>query len=880
MKGRVIIGIAASFTALLLAILYYQQLGAVDWSAGEAKLHSSEQVTDFLYLQCATSIQRADISGDTVKRDVCMQKGEHIKFGRYINAAGRYRAAVSFGIDAKMYPVEGVCYERNDCIYVESRDMLIVKQYISSRYFPSLFIYKDVSKRLQKILREQSLTFYYKFDTSSPEYVLRRTSTDYATLINSMAVSRNGNWLAVELVDAGLARINLDTLKLKRFSNDIRAYNYGRNPQIEFAITNDGKTVVVVGALVGFSMYNITQSCGDLATDQQLDMPKYMENPCTRGFVDPKLTDDFFEARNPVFSEDDGQLSLIVDQFSVSHERAVLYANGYDPKPLGYLALGDSFSSGEGETDDTYYQPFTNNEFEKCHTSTRSYPYLVGSALGISAGDVHSVACSAARIKDINSLPLNYWGQASRLLISSEEQSYQYRYIQQTFAEQSFIPGRILQSKFVQLSQPMMLTVGISGNDIGFMDKLKACVTADTCEWAGTEEGREKTALEIKGIFDNLVGLYGKLKKDSPLSSNYVIGYPQIVSLNGSCTPLTAEMFDPTERVFMREGIHYFNDVIEAAATKAGVHYIDIENAYGEEALCGTKGGAMNGLRTGDDFSPIESMRWLKVLGAESFHPTPLGHELAAKLISREVKQLTGIIPPCADETVTCDIEVPEPSNYWVKDGVIHGYDRQVSMTFTSSNIFMPSKLQIKLNVNNFILNPLSDVRVEVHSDPRLIGHATVTENGGLDLTVNLPSDLPYGFHTLHIFGSSYSGEPIDLYEVIAYAPDSPVASLDGTESKTINEASSGSSNNKAEVVLTDIAQNDVLDAIDQNNDVLGATDVALPDSPAKLAGLTDGSVQARTGPGPWHYLLASTLIPAGIVVGLFIRRVLRSKNY
>ena len=43
------------------------------------------------------------------------------------------------------------------------------------------------------------------------------------------------------------------------------------------------------------------------------------------------------------------------------------------------------------------------------------------------------------------------------------------------------------------------------------MDKLKTCLGNDVCYWAGTDEGKEKTALEIKAQFETFVKTYQKI---------------------------------------------------------------------------------------------------------------------------------------------------------------------------------------------------------------------------------------------------------------------------------------------------------------------------------------------------------------------------------
>ncbi len=64
---------------------------------------------------------------------------------------------------------------------------------------------------------------------------------------------------------------------------------------------------------------------------------------------------------------------------------------------LTYLALGDSYASGEG------LAPFVGTNADHCDRSVESYPYLVATALGVTtaAPSFRDVACAGAKMSDL-----------------------------------------------------------------------------------------------------------------------------------------------------------------------------------------------------------------------------------------------------------------------------------------------------------------------------------------------------------------------------------------------------------------------------------------------------------------------------------------------
>ena len=49
-----------------------------------------------------------------------------------------------------------------------------------------------------------------------------------------------------------------------------------------------------------------------------------------------------------------------------------------------------------------------------------------------------------------------------------------------------------IQKQVIMGDAPEVISLGVGGNDIGFMDKLKACIMPDTCEWVGEERRRDE----------------------------------------------------------------------------------------------------------------------------------------------------------------------------------------------------------------------------------------------------------------------------------------------------------------------------------------------------------------------------------------------------
>jgi len=459
----------------------------------------------------------------------------------------------------------------------------------------------------------------------------------------------------------------------------------------------------------------------------------------------------------------------------------VFPANSY--AEYSYLALGDSFTSGEGESSDDYYlfsqQPYSYS----CHLSSRSYPYLV--ALSVNALGSKSVACSGARLVDIYGTD-DYLGQGNRL----SGMPVQDASTAQVHALTSYSPGLIPQAIFAQRYQPDLLTIGIGGNDIGMVDKLKVCLMPSTCPWAAVDgqDERTKMAREVRGLFDALVVTYQFLSRLTPDSRFYVLGYPQIINASSSCDLFTNTLFSDSEKSFMNEAIVYLNAVLQQAARHVGFSFINQESAFDGHMLCdATLAPAMNAIRSGDDIAPVSMFRWLKVFGNESFHPTPFGHGLLSmaiveKLQADAVDGFSKIIIPQPD------LGAPSPPDYWNEDD--RPLPKSINTSMVESDLVEAQDLLLTFPDSAFMHDSVVDI--VIRSEETKLASVQAHHNGALRVTVSLPQGLTMGFHTVIARGDNPEGEEVEHYQVIHYIP-----LADNSEGITfIAEAPTDSSNN------------------------------------------------------------------------------------
>lgn len=833
--GFVILGLIVQFVSLILPANLNAESGSAAWSWVDNKpmVFSSNIVQDIGSSICPRLLETKTIIGESAPKKVCMMAGDNVRFGvYYLGNGSAYLPAVSFSYDSNMYKVNGVCGQYDSCLYLPDTDTLVTKQYLINGLVRSLVLYKNFMQRLTPVIKGVIPTLSYNFDSSNPDYVFKNAD-GYAWPIGGFGASDNGQWLAIEFRQRGIGLLNVDTLQMKRVSTLSFSYGTGYDPKSELAVSDDGESVAVMGVNAGLTVFDVNSECGDEATDNRMSSKSPIAQPCRTARIN---SEEFIyrlkNSTNPRFNDDGGELGFYSTSYVGEMREVSLRAAGYGSMRLDYLALGDSFSSGEGELDDSYYLNGTNNEYEKCHVSTRSYPYIISNLLSLDPNYMKSVACSGATTKDVIGSDTLYLGQGERLGANNLDLNDGDRILAQTWAKENFLPGRVHQESFVKKYSPKVITIGIGGNDAGFMQKLVVCLGPDTCDWAGTAEGREQTAIEIKNLFSTLVQTYQALHIASPNSKIYAIGYPNIIEVDGDCDLLTGFLLDESERQFMNQGISYLNEVIAAAARSVGVKYVDIQDSYGGHVICGAESpGAMNLIRLGDDISPINRLDWFKVVGQESFHPNLLGHAYMAGSIVESVGNIMtydycgGGVNLCPNSSLA-----PEPSAYWLPSSY-HNYPTQEIANYVFDRDDASDNRQKEIVLTSSSLTPGSSVSVEITSDPRSLGQFEATSDGALNVDVDLPIDLEEGYHTVHLYGTSYSGESVELYQIIEYkkpyiAPETPPLVDDNIVDDTSETSDTSNIDDTNSTNEANNTNNDSVESTDDTNNVNDADNI------------------------------------------------------
>ncbi len=789
-------------TIMFLALLPTKIAGAESqvpswsWSKENPTVFSSNPITDMTPSLCPTLYRLEKIDGEFELKKVCFSTDStdsKVRFGTMsAQPWGGFINVIGFAYDSKMYTLNGPCYYQNTCIYLPSSDTLVTKQYQTYGYKWSLVIYKNFTKRISRIVN--GLTTKYNFDSSNPDYVFKN-NYGYGWPIGSIVASNNGKWVGIELMSRGIGLLNVETLEIKRISSVAYGYGSGYDPTVEIAVSDSGDQVAIMGINAGLTVYDITPVCGDMADDENMSNGTAIVSPCKKSPINVgSFINRFYAAFTPRFSDDGGELNFYATSYDNESREVTLRAAGNVGKKLDYLALGDSYTSGEGETDDKYYVPGTNDKFEKCHLSTRSYPYLLAVLNNIDTAMLKSVACSGATTEDIVGTDNLYKGQGNRLGEEYMKLSDVDRILAKTQAKYTYMPGRVHQEFFAKDNNSKVITIGIGGNDAGLMDKLKTCVSdSGTCNWAIDPKKKEQTAVEIVNIFEKLVNTYKKINDDSPMSKIYAIGYPKIIDEERGCGIGLDAVLNNTEKTFMNESIILLNRVVENAAKSAGIRYIDIASSLGNQVLCGSGSpSAMNDVRLGDD----NKLNWFVTLGNEGFHPNSIGHSLVADSIHNSIDNLLNF-SNCANNSNICpdeSIKTAEPSTYWVPEKY-HGYPTQqtANYVFNSDNGNNRDK---KLDLDSYSLSPSSAAKVELTSNPVPLGDFVTNSDGSLRASVTFPADLTEGYHTVHLYGTSYSGEPIELYQVIEFVKPG-IQSDKPTSKKPIDSVTTQDKNNQ-----------------------------------------------------------------------------------
>lgn len=274
-----------------------------------------------------------------------------------------------------------------------------------------------------------------------------------------------------------------------------------------------------------------------------------------------------------------------------------------------YVAMGDSYSSGEGawdyeegtdfdDRDDLW--PFNDDEEDhnRCHRSANAYSQILGGDNDFAGGETF-VACSGAIMTDIDDPNHKETDEEPQIDSLGDDVS--------------------------------LVTMSMGGNDLGFADVVKDCIIngergvgfMDTCQ----EKHADRITALLPTLQDQLVARYLQIKKAAPNARVIIVGYPQLFIDNPSDN--YGNLLFKEDQVWMNQQAAALNAMLRAAAKEAGVEFVDPTEAFREHGI-GSDEPWVNDL----DFGGPGMM----VADPSSFHPNAAGHAALAALVQQQME--------------------------------------------------------------------------------------------------------------------------------------------------------------------------------------------------------------------------------------------------
>lgn len=217
--------------------------------------------------------------------------------------------------------------------------------------------------------------------------------------------------------------------------------------------------------------------------------------------------------------------------------------------PGGYVALGDSYSSGVGAG--SYISASGD-----CKRSTKAYPYLWAAAHSPSSFDF--TACSGART------------------------------------------GDVLASQLTPLSATTALvSISVGGNDAGFADVMTTCVLqSDSSCLSRINTAKAYVDSTLPGKLD---GVYSAIRSKAPNARVVVLGYPRFYKLGTTCVGLSE-----TKRKAINDAADYLDTAIAKRAANHRYVFGDVRTTFTGHELCSGSSWlhSLNWLNVGESYHP------------------------------------------------------------------------------------------------------------------------------------------------------------------------------------------------------------------------------------------------------------------------------------
>ncbi len=484
------------------------------------------------------------------------------------------------------------------------------------------------------------------------------------------------------------------------------------------AIRQDGRVFVVPLYPTGANMNWHHVVLGGLTAS---DFIEILGGPCP-AYADPgshpdfsgdgsTMTFGFYRANSQIDDHPAYSITAAIDNWKVSLG------------PIVYVALGDSYSSGEG------IQPFTPDsdipDVNECHRSPQAYGFKV-SFKGIHLHQEEFLACSGAVTRNV--LPLEQGGLPS--LKAPHENPELSRF---------YPPPR--DDTIIVNPDTDMVTLTVGGDDLGFVEILETCKQVDCLSptfkpWSGINKSFQQVVTErLSFVGSRVATTYRAIKDQAPNAAVFVLGYPQL--FGGEDCPLPeSNVFSASERQWMDslgDGLH---QRLAASASAVGVHFVPVALDFGGHGVC----SRANWIRGINLLSPRYG--W--------FHPTPKGHVMYAKTLSSNIQTLIDRGNPVLDTGLPAN---PDPSGETPTNAPKAALDVTPSLgpliakpaatpPCSRQDVYVPGQ-QVRVTGDQFGAGQTVTLRLEAGAYQSSLATATADGTGYLDVTVTLPAGAP-----------------------------------------------------------------------------------------------------------------------------------------
>lgn len=284
-----------------------------------------------------------------------------------------------------------------------------------------------------------------------------------------------------------------------------------------------------------------------------------------------------------------------------------------------YVALGDSFSSGEGAPDLDF-----DEDGNPCHRSDYAYAQRIADEFPFS-GEQRIVTCSGAHSQDILEPGPN--GEPAQIDAVDDHTS--------------------------------LVTIGISGNDARWSSVLETCLLHKLDDCRGTEdEARERMVQAADKAREVYEAVRSRAGDDARIIA---VGYPRFFPEEPTDELLEYEVacvdppildrhcalsvrITPGEQEYLNAMAHEFDQMLAERADAAGIEFVDTAyDAFAGHEL-GTDATFFNGLVFGwpDCGFPTSlggvAVCLRSIVQDESFHPNAAGQQRMAELVVDQIR--------------------------------------------------------------------------------------------------------------------------------------------------------------------------------------------------------------------------------------------------